>query len=63
MVRVFEYLNKYPDRHLEVRDTEIDVSKYTQGMNMTGSERMQNIIIQIRKLFGILRGLNQWEVE
>ena len=33
MVRVFEFLNKYPDRHLEVRDTEIDVSEFTKGIN------------------------------
>ena len=33
MVRVFEFLNKYPDRHLEVRDTENDVSEFTKDIN------------------------------
>ena len=33
LVRVFEYLNKYPDRHLEVRDTNVDFSDYIQGLD------------------------------
>ena len=33
MVRVFEFLNKYPYRHLEVRNTEIDVSEFTKDIN------------------------------
>ena len=33
LVRVFEYLNKYPERHLEIRDGSIDLSAYTRGID------------------------------
>jgi hypothetical protein len=33
LVRVFEFLNKYPDRHLEVRNTTIDISEYEKGID------------------------------
>ena len=33
LVRVFEYLNKYPERHLEIRDENLDFSDYTDGID------------------------------
>ena len=33
LVRVFEYVNKYPERHLEVRNKNINFSDYTSGID------------------------------
>ena len=35
LVRVFEYLNKYPKRHLEIQNENIDFRYYTNGINYT----------------------------